>query len=87
FTFWQVHKYGFSWEGTREHFEKAIELSPKNLGNHFSYAYYYALNRDKEDLAKKLLQRVIQDPLGDEYPLMNMIAKKKAKILMQRVEI
>ncbi|MFW6104571.1 MAG: TRAP transporter TatT component family protein [Candidatus Bipolaricaulota bacterium] len=81
-TFWQVHKYGFSWEGTREHFEKAIELSPKNLANYFSYAYYYAYNKDKEDLAMRLLDKVISEPLGDNYPLMNMIAKNKAKILI-----
>jgi len=84
-TFWQVHKYGFSWEKTREHFEKAIELSPENLGHYFSYAYYYAYNKDKEDLARRLLEKVIREPLGDNYPLMNMIAKKKAKILIGRI--
>lgn len=85
FTLWQVYKFGFSWEETKQHFEKAIELSPENLGNYFSYAYYYAYNKDKDDLARRLLEKVIQEPLGDNYPLMNMIAKKKARILIRRI--
>ncbi|MBS3737030.1 MAG: TRAP transporter TatT component family protein [Candidatus Bipolaricaulota bacterium] len=84
FTFWQVFNQGFSWKGVKSHFESAIEQTPEYLGHYFSYAYYYALNKDKEDLAKSLLEKVIQEPLGDSYPLMNKVAKEKAEILMNK---
>lgn len=85
FTFWQVFNHGFSWEGSRKHFERSIEQAPEYLGHYFSYAYYYALNRDKEDLAKSMLEKVIQEPIGDTYPLMNIVAKEKAEILLKRL--
>lgn len=84
-TFWQVYNHGFSWEGTREHFQKAIDQAPEYLGHYFSYAYYYALNKNKEDLARSLLEKVIQKPLGDSYPLMHEVAKEKAEILINRL--
>ncbi len=85
FTFWQTYNHDFSWKKTKEHFEKAIELAPDYLGHYFSYAHYYALNKDKEELAKNLLKKVIQEPLGDTYPLMNKIAKDKAETLINRL--
>lgn len=84
FTFWQVYNHGFSWKSVKKHFETAIEQSPEYLGHYFSYAHYYALNKDKETLAKSLLNKVTQEPLGDSYPLMNKVAKEKAEILMDR---
>lgn len=84
-TFWQVLKYDFSWERTKDHFEKAIELAPESLGNYLSYAYYYAMKKDKDDLAKELLQSVINVPLGDTFPLMNRIANEKARPLIKRL--
>lgn len=84
-TFYQVYKHGFSWEKTREYFERSIEQAPEYLGHYFSYAYYYALNKDKEDLAESLLEEIIQEPLGDSYPLMNKIAKEKAEILINQL--
>lgn len=84
FTFWQVFNHGFSWKKTREHFETAIKQDPEYLGHYFSYAYYYAFNKDKEGLAKNMLNKVIQEPLGDTYPLMNKVAKGKAEILLNR---
>ena len=85
FTIWQVYNNGFSWKKTRGHFERATELAPEYLGHYFSYAHYYALNKDKEKLAKNLLEKVVQEPLGDDYPLMNEIAKDKAEIVLNRL--
>lgn len=83
-TAWQAYNHNFNWGQTKIYFQKAIELSPESLGNYYSYAKNYALNKGKVFLAKKLLKKVIQEPLEDTYPLMNMIAKKRAKSLIKK---
>ncbi|MBS3812576.1 hypothetical protein KGY64_01980, partial [Candidatus Bipolaricaulota bacterium] len=85
-TFIQIHNNGFSWEKTEEHFLKAIEMAPGCLENYFSYAKYYALNRNKKELARENLQKVIDRPLGDEFPLINSLAKRKAQEIFAREE-
>lgn len=85
FTFWQVHSNGFSWKKTKAHFDKATELAPNCLENYFSYAKYYALNKGKTDEARKLLKKVLEEPLGNSYPLVNTIAKKKAAELIEEI--
>jgi len=82
-TFLQVRNNGFSWEKVRNHFEQAIELAPNCLENYFSYAKYYALKKGKRDMARELLDRTLSDPLGKEYPLINAIAKDKARELKE----
>ncbi len=81
-AFLQVHRYGFSWKKTRDHFERAVELAPRCLENYSSYAKYFALKRGKEELARDLLGEVLTKSLGDQYPLVNYIAKQKAEELM-----
>ena len=84
-TFWQVRSNGFSWEKTRKHFRRSIELAPNCLENYLAYARYYALKKGKEDRALELLNRVIEKPLGTSYPLINEIAKEKARELRSEV--
>jgi len=81
FTFWQVQTNGFSWDKVKGRFERAIELGPECLENYFSYAKYYALKKGKREMAEELLDKVLGDPLGEEYPLVNTIAKEKARKL------
>ncbi|MFB6291361.1 MAG: TRAP transporter TatT component family protein [Candidatus Bipolaricaulia bacterium] len=83
FTIFQVHNNGLSWEKAKNHFERAIELAPGCLENYFSYAKYYALKKGKKEMARKLLTEVITRPLGEEYPLINSIAKEEAKVLLE----
>ncbi|MBS3765319.1 hypothetical protein KGY71_02240 [Candidatus Bipolaricaulota bacterium] len=80
-TLWQVRSHGFSWKKSRQHFERAIEIAPGCLENYLTYARYYALKKGKEELALDLLEKVIEKPLGDRYPLINEIAKEKARRL------
>lgn len=84
-TLWQVRSNGFSWEKSREHFEEAIDIAPGCLENYLAYAKYYALKRGKEELALDLLDKVIEKPLGDEYPLINEVAKEKAEELKTEI--
>jgi hypothetical protein len=79
----QVRNNGFSWEKVRNHFERAIELAPNCLENYFSYAKYYALKKGKEDMARELLNKTLTGPLGKDYPLVNSIAKEKARELKE----
>lgn len=83
FTFWQVRNNGFSWEKVRNHFEQAIELAPDCLENYFSFAKYYALKKGQKEMAKELLERTLTGSLGKEYPLVNAIAKEKARKLKE----
>ena len=82
-TFLIVHNNGFSWEKVKNHFEKALEIAPGCLENYFSYAKYYALKKGKKDMARDLLNETLTRPLGGEYPLINSIAKKKARELKE----
>lgn len=82
-TIMQINKYDLSWEKAKNHFERAIELAPNCLENYFSYAKYYALKRGKKELARDLLDDVLSGSLGEEYPLINKIAKEKAGVLKQ----
>lgn len=84
-TFWQVRSNGFSWDKVREHFRRSIELAPGCLENYLAYARYYALKRKKEEKALELLNKVIEKPLGTNYPLINKIAKRKARKLKSEV--
>lgn len=84
-TFWQVRSNGFSWEEVRKHFRRSIELAPGCLENYLAYARYYALKKGKEKRALELLNKVIEKPLGTSYPLVNEIAKEKAKELRSEV--
>jgi len=84
-TFWQVRSNGFSWEKTRKHFRRSIELAPNCLENYLAYARYYALKKGNEDRALELLNKVIEKPLGTSYPLINEIAKEKARELRSEV--
>jgi tetratricopeptide (TPR) repeat protein len=84
-TFWQVRSNGFSWDKVREHFRRSIDLAPGCLENYLSYARYYALKRGKEDRALELLNKVLEKPLGTNYPLINDIAKGKAKVLKNEI--
>jgi len=84
-TFWQVRSNGFSWNKAREHFRRSIELAPGCLENYLAYARYYALKKGKEERALELLNKVIEKPLGTNYPLINEIAKGKAKELRSEV--
>lgn len=83
-TIMQINKYDLSWEKAKKHFERAIELAPDCLENYFSYAKYYALKRGKKEMARELLEDVLTGPLGDEYPLINKIAKEKARELSRK---
>lgn len=83
FTIMQINKYDLSWEKAKKHFESAIELAPNCLENYFSYAKYYALKRGKKGMARDLLDEVLEGSLGEEYPLINKIAKEKARELKQ----
>jgi len=85
FTLPQKLIHGFSWKKTKAHFDKAIESAPNCLENYFYYAKYYALNKGKTDEARKLLKKVLEEPLGNTYPLVNTIAKKKAVELLKEI--
>ncbi|MFW6006193.1 MAG: TRAP transporter TatT component family protein, partial [Candidatus Bipolaricaulota bacterium] len=82
-TIMQINKYDLSWGKAKKHFERAIELAPNCLENYFSYAKYYALKRGKKGTARDLLDEVLESPVGEEYPLINKIAKEKARKLKQ----
>jgi len=82
-TFVQVNNNDFTWGKAKGHFEKAIELAPGCLESYFSYAKYYAFNRGKDKFARDLLHKVINGRPGKKYPLINAIAKKKAKKLLE----
>lgn len=84
FSLLQVNKYDLSWEKTKEHFERAIELAPTCLENYFSYAKYYALKKGDKEMARSLLDKVLDRPVGSEYPLINRISKEKARDLKKR---
>ena len=84
-TFLIVHNNGFSWKKVKAHFERALEIAPNCLENHFSYAKYYALKKGKKDFARELIEEVLSRSLGDEFPLINKIAKEKAKELKMRI--
>ena len=83
-TFWQVRRHDLNWEKVKDHYERAIELAPKCLENYFSYAKYFALKKGQRELARKLLKRVLDSPLGEKYPLINMVAKDKARGLWEK---
>lgn len=85
-TFFQVHNNNFSWKKTKRHFERAIELAPNCLENYFSFAKYYALNRNQAETADQYLRKVLESPLGEEYPLVNTISKRKARELIEGEE-
>ncbi|MBS3786585.1 hypothetical protein KGY79_00140 [Candidatus Bipolaricaulota bacterium] len=82
-TIMQVNKYDLSWDKAKKHFERAIKIAPNCLENYFSYAKYYAFKRGKKEMARELLDNVLANNLGDEYPLINKIAKDKARELSQ----
>ena len=82
-TIIQVRNQGFSWDKVKSHFERAIELAPDCLENYFSYAKFYLLARGKRARARATLEKVFDLPLGDEYPLTNALAKKKAEALYE----
>ncbi len=82
-TFVQVNNNDFTWDKAERHFERAIEQAPGCLESYFSYAKYYALNRGKDKFARELLNKVINGRPGEKYPLINAIAKKKARKLLE----
>lgn len=82
-TLLQVKRNDLSWKKAKNHFERAIELGPGCLENYFSYAKYYALKRGNKEMARELLDEVLTGSLGDEYPLINSIAKEKARELKE----
>ncbi|MFB6291566.1 MAG: TRAP transporter TatT component family protein [Candidatus Bipolaricaulia bacterium] len=82
-TFILVQNYGFSWQEAKRHFQKAIKLAPSCLDNYFFYAKYYLAEKGKKDRALNLLEEVLKKPIGKKYPLVNLIAKQKAKTFMQ----
>ena len=85
FSFLQVQNNGFTWKKARTHFEQAIEIAPNCLENYFSYAKYYAHKRGKTEMTIRLLDRVKSEPAGDEFSLINRIAKEKASRLREKV--
>ncbi|MFW6104656.1 MAG: TRAP transporter TatT component family protein [Candidatus Bipolaricaulota bacterium] len=76
-----IPKHDLSWEGALNHFERAIEIAPECLENYFSYAKYYALKKGKKDRARELIDKVLSRPTEEGYPLINSIAKDKARDL------
>ncbi len=85
-TFFQIHNHGFNWEKSEEHFLRGIELAPECLENYYSYAKYYALNRNEKELAWENLEKVIARPLGEEFPLINSMAKRKTEETLEEVD-
>lgn len=74
-------------EKAKEHFEKNLQLTgEKFLLSYVYYAKYYALKTLDEDLFNRLLNKVLlaPDDVLPGYQLLNMIAKEKAKDLLNR---
>ena len=74
----------------RYHFERAFELSEsKLLFVHLLYAQYYAYQIQDRDLYVQTLEKVIATPV-DAFPektFANEIAKRKAKVLLDDVDL
>lgn len=79
-----IPKHGLSWEVARNHFGRAIEIAPACLENYFSYAKYYALKKGEKDQARKLIGKTLTSPTEEGYPLINSIAKDKARDLKSK---
>lgn len=76
-----IPKHDLSWESARNHFERAIEIAPGCLENYFSYAKYYALKKGEKERARELIDKTLTGRTGEGYPLINSIAKDKARDL------
>jgi hypothetical protein len=76
-------------EKAKEHFEKNLQITgEKFLLSYVYYAKYYALKTLDEDLFNRLLNKVLLAPaeILPGYQLLNMIAKEKAQILLNKKE-
>ncbi|MBN2297277.1 MAG: hypothetical protein JXM72_01715 [Deltaproteobacteria bacterium] len=72
------------------HFDRAFELSQSRLlFIHLLYAQYYAYQIQDRDLFVQTLEMVIATPVGafPEKNLVNEIAKRKAKVLLENVDL
>ena len=76
-------------EKAKEHFEKNLKLTEgKFLLTYVYYAKYYALKTLDEDFFDQLLNKVLSTPVDilPGYQLLNMIAREKAKDLLNKKE-
>lgn len=71
----EVLKYDLSWTKVRTHLRQATELAPDCLANYYTYAKYYSLKRGDKQAAKKHLLKVFREPIGEDYPFLNLFAK------------
>ncbi len=72
------------------HFDKAFELSDSRLlFIHLLYAQYYAYQVQDRDLFVQTLEKVVATPVNafPEKNLANEIAKRKAKVLLEDVDM
>jgi hypothetical protein len=71
------------------HFLKALDFGQgKFLMSYIYYANHYARQTQDKDLFISTLQKILQAPIdiAPELTLLNSLAKKKAKELINRVE-
>lgn len=75
-------------EEARAHFERAIELSDgRNLAARTDYAEYYARLIYDRELHDRLLEEVLQQPIeAPGLTLMNSLAKRRARLLLDSAE-
>jgi tetratricopeptide (TPR) repeat protein len=74
---------------SKEHFEKALKLNEgKFLMSYVYYAKMYAVAIQDKDLFINLLNKAIDAPVSilPEQVLPNMMAKQKAKVLLENVD-
>ncbi|MBW2122559.1 MAG: hypothetical protein JRH07_12025 [Deltaproteobacteria bacterium] len=81
--------YGGNPEGSRKHFERAIEIGRGDyLMAYVYYAEYYARNTFQRELFVSLLEKVLGSPVDrvPELAFINTLAKRKARQLLAHVE-
>ncbi len=81
--------FGGDLKKSREHFLKALDFGKgKFLMAHVYYAEHYARRAQDRDLFTSTLQKVLETPVDvlPELTLLNAVAQKRAKELLNRVE-
>jgi len=70
----------------RTHFERALEIAPEYLENKADFACGYAVKAGNRALFDRLVEEVLQAPLGDRYIFWNRRAKRFALDLKARAD-
>lgn len=70
----------------RAHFERAIDLAPDYLENKADLACGYAVKAGDRALFDRLVEEVLQAPIGDRYIFWNRRAQRFAQDLKERAE-